>query len=209
MADESTPLTNRGVQVTPGWDLDTISTRNRPYPGVGYASGLQTDVWMRPQRVVAEGPESPTDFLELLLDTDKHGNNTVLRVYRATANWFKWTDHYPRYIPGLRVDADAGVVRLMGPNLKERRGWNRRPFQISRSPRRSGNPAGLTHGFRLKGPMTNRVLAHLAAHTEGTWYWMTAPNGARRTREEWLEVHEVMSGSREERLPPGGEGLAS
>ena len=209
MAEKPAPLTNRGVQVTPGWDLDTISTRIRPQPQVGFEAGLQTDAWMRPLRVVPLGPEAANDFVELLLDTDKRGNNCVLRCMAATARHFGWSDHYPRFIAGERYNPVLGHVVLVNPELKRRQGWNRREYRISRAKTTSGHPAGMTHRFRVRGPITNRILADLAAHTTADWEWMTSKTGMRRAREEWLDIHDAMSSSDEQRLPPGGEGVAS
>ena len=189
--------------------MDTISTRIRPQPEVGFEAGLQTDAWMRPLGGVGMGSKRPTDYIELLLDTDKRGNNCVLRCMAATANFFGWSDHYPRFIPGERYNPNLGHVVLVSPSLKRRQGWNRREYRICRTKTTTGNPAGMTHRFRVRGPITNRILADLAAHTTQDWCWMTTKYGMRRSRQEWLEIHEVMSTRGEERLPPGGEGLAS
>ena len=188
-----------------GHDIDTDS----PIPGGRIRVGLTDGCLPATPRVVSNGSQKPNDFLELLLDVDKHGNKVVLRAMKATVDLFGWSDHYPSFIPGLQVDENAGVVRLMGPNLKSRRGGFGREFKICRAKTTRGNPAGLTNAFRIRGPVTNRVLGDLAAHTVGHWTWLTAMYGERRSREQWLDIHEVMSGSREERLPPGGEGLAS
>ena len=209
MAEESAPSTNRGVQLAVGCELDTISTRIRPQPQVGFEAGLQTDPWMRPLWVIGVGSERPADFIELLLDTDKRGNNCVLRCMRATASFFGWSDHYPRFIPGERYNPNLGHVVVVSPSLKRRQGWNRREYRIGRAKTTTGNVAGMTHRFRVRGPVTNRILADLAAHTTQEWCWMSTSSGERRSREKWLDMHEVVQLREKDRITPGGEGLAS
>ena len=196
---ERYPLTNRGVQVTAGWDLDAIRCERRT-PDKEVGAPIRSDVSARPQGVVAEGPLPLRQRTKLLLGRAPGGQAVVLDCLANTARFYGWEDAFQPWIPGLRVDPVTGHEFVMGPRLKKRRDTNGRIYRICRAKTTSGQPAGMTNSFRIAGPVTNRILSELAAYTRPTWSWMSSKWGERRSREQWLHIHDAIH--RGEEVPP-------
>ena len=112
---------------------------------------------------------------------------------QENADFYGWSESFEPYIEGYFRDPNTGHVYLKDARLKRNHAQGARPFVISRAPSKSGFVATMNNQFRVSSNARLRDLAALAYGTKVDWHWMTTPSGERRSREEWLAIHEAFT----------------
>lgn len=131
------------------------------------------------------------ELKNLLIRRMPNGNPIYLTTRPENAAFYGWDKHFEIYIEGEKIDPETGVRYLVDPRLKKRRASPGKRITISRTPMKSGRLAGYTNIFRISDNATTFDLAEVAKLTDCDWYWMTTDTGHKRSREEWLAVHEL------------------
>lgn len=124
------------------------------------------------------------DFCQLVIRKKQDGRYIWLKCLKATAELYGWDKAFTPLIEQQFKDSPDGYIRC-----PSKRGWTSgggKEHRISRSPKTSGWPAGLTNTFRLSSDATLVDLAEVAKATEIDWEWVTCDNGGRRTK-EWFD----------------------
>ena len=132
-----------------------------------------------------------SQYVKLLIERPEKGPDRWLIALRATADYYGWTEKFPRWTPKIAY-VSGGSAWYMDPG---RRGEmfceSGRRHRICRSPSRAGMPRGMTNQFKVSASCRLFDLAEVAALTKVDWYWMSAPNGERLSREHWLSLYEA------------------
>lgn len=111
----------------------------------------------------------------------------ILITQKATAEYFGWDTAFPEWTPRTRVDHHGQRVVAYTDAMKPAATWfGGKRLTISRHPSTSGNPAGKTHCFRMKGPFSNRHLRQMAEVAGDRFEWMETKWQERRRRSVWL-----------------------
>ena len=130
-------------------------------------------------------------YVKLLLTRQEGKQDKWLIALRTTADYYGWTEQFPVWTP--RTVAMQGERRIsLDPGRRGRlecEGGRR--HRICRSPSKRGFPAGMTNAFKLSANCGLVDIAEVAHFTQSDWYWMTAPNGERISRERWEEIYQV------------------
>lgn len=124
-------------------------------------------------------------WVKLLLGYTARGTSKWLQAYRATADYYGWTDEFPIWTPqrvvnGVPQPYILSPGRRMGPNQQ-----GGRRHRICRAKTTSGLPAGFTNTFKVSTNVGLFDLAELAHFTKVDWHWMTGPTGQRVLRSDW------------------------
>ena len=127
----------------------------------------------------------------LLIRRAKSGNAIWLKARKETAEFYGWTKHFEPWAPGQRYDEATGLEYIASPTLKRSQVRGGRSLVISRSASKSGRKATYSNQFRISGEATIPDIAKVAQFTDVDWNWMETPSGERRTREEWLSIHQA------------------
>jgi hypothetical protein len=131
------------------------------------------------------------ELIELQIGSRPDGTPVWMSTRKENADFYGWSKHFEPYIEGLQIDPSTGVQILLNPRLKKGRARKGKRITISRTPMKSGRLAGYTNIFRISDNATAFHLAEVAKLTDCDWYWMTTDSGHKRSREEWLAVHEL------------------
>lgn len=136
------------------------------------------------------------DFIKLTIFRDSAGRARWVRALRSTADYYGWTKEFEVWRPN-GVYAESGSVFFQRPSRdsQNNRGAGK-GLRICRSEASNGNPALLTNRFTVSNSCRTIDLAELAHFTKGDWYWMSAPSGARITRDRWEEIYKAGGRSR-------------
>ena len=131
------------------------------------------------------------DYIKLLIWRPDKGSDRWVRALRSTADYYGWTQKFEPWSPkpqgtsgGYTLCLDPGRKGEMfcEPGLRHR---------ICRSPLRAGMPRGRTNQFKVSESCGLLDLAEIAALTQVDWHWMSGPTGDRKTRAQWLAIHEA------------------
>jgi hypothetical protein len=140
-------------------------------------------------------------FLKLDLGGPK-GNRGSVIVMKETAEFFGWDKAFPRFRPLVKGDGRAQYETFWGNNRENTPGAiGGKRLRICRSKSKSGQPAGMTHRFRIVGNVSNAQLVELAAVAGDKFEWMTKKNGERIDRETWLRVARKQALTEEKAAP--------
>ena len=131
------------------------------------------------------------EIATLLIRRTKAGNPIWLKARKETAEFYGWTKHFEPYLPGYARDEATGVEYIASPTLKRTQVRGGRSLVISRSASKSGRKATYSNQFRITSEATIPDIAKVAKFTDVDWNWMETPSGERRTREQWLSIHEA------------------
>ena len=123
--------------------------------------------------------------IKLVLRSLPSGQNSVVCVQKATAEFLGWTNHFPTYTEWVEQQRAGGNPIALSFRKHEPRTQMGKPIRIGRGKDSRRNEAGLTHTFRIGSKVSIRDLAELAHFTEVDWEWMERPNRCRETREWW------------------------
>ena len=132
---------------------------------------------------------NPTDYIKLLIYRETSGRDRYLWAFRATADYYGWTQEFEIWTPKTLYE-QGGYKFATAPNRSGRgiaNGGKR--IRISRSKSTCGNPRGLTNQFTISNSMRMIDLAELANFTQGDWHWMEDLSGQRVSREHWAEIY--------------------
>lgn len=128
-----------------------------------------------------------TAYVTLKLGETKNGSAKTLHALRTTADYYGWTEAFPEWV-GKDSFVEGGRTYLQSPS---RRGHPQcssgRRIRISRSPVTNGFPAGFTNAFKVSSNVGLFDLAELAHFTKGEWFWMTAVDYKRVSKEQWAD----------------------
>lgn len=135
--------------------------------------------------------KQPYDMVKLVLRRQKSGAARYLNAWRATADFYGWTEAFDLWTPPIRY-SEGGYDFFQMPGRSgrgvERGGKN---IRISRSPSRRGNPKGLTNRFTVSNSCTKFELAEIGHFTSVDWYWMESVSGERLSRDKWESIYEA------------------
>ena len=135
--------------------------------------------------------QRPDDMLKLVLRRQKSGAARYLNAWRATADFYGWTEAFDLWAPPV-VSSQGGYNFSYMPQRSgrghERGGKN---IRICRSPSRDGNPKGFTNRFTVSKSCTKFELAEIAHFTNVDWYWMESVTGERLSRDRWEAIYEA------------------
>lgn len=137
------------------------------------------------------------ELSRLKIRETKSGNVICLLARKETAEFYGWTNHFERHIPGYYRDEATGVEYMNQPQRGRSKARFGMPIVISRHVSKSARKRTYTNQFRVSGEATITDLAQIAEFTDVDWYWMETPSGERRTREKWLSIHEAHTRWRE------------
>ena len=131
------------------------------------------------------------ELSNLLIRRLPNGTPIYMTTRPENAAFYGWDKHFEIYIEGIKTDPISGARYLVDPRLKRSRARAGKRITISRAPLGAGRLAGYTNIFRISDNATTFDLAEVAKFTDCDWYWMTTDSGHKRSREEWLAVHEL------------------
>lgn len=129
--------------------------------------------------------------IKLKIGETSTGHGKWIDTYRATANHYGWTEEFEIWTPKQHFDGEGNATCRIGGRAAKRSRPGGRVHTICESPSKIGNPAGLTHQFRLSQNTTLLDIGELANLTKQDWHWLTAPNGERWSRCKWEAVYEA------------------
>ena len=124
-------------------------------------------------------------YLQLLIE-DRPGSPVSVVVQKSTAQHFGWDIAFPGFDERGRVGPSGEPVALIGRLSHDERRPGGKRLRICRGKSRHGNPAGLTHCFRMRGAFAKRHLLQLAEVAGERFEWMENRSGKRIYREDWL-----------------------
>lgn len=130
-------------------------------------------------------------YIKLLLLRPETGRDRWLIALRATADYYGWTEQFPRWTPKPVLVTDRYSYSMMPNTRAEMFCESGRRHRICRSASKHGMPRGMTNQFKVSKNCSIVDLAELGALTKVDWHWMSAPNGDRLSRADWLSIHEV------------------
>ena len=154
-------------------------------------SAIQSDHSVRPLRVVSVKHFPFQERCKLLIRRNKQNRPIYLSARKNIANYFGWSDNFESYIEGLVFDETTGKSYLQSPCLARSTRKPGHEWVICTSKSRGGFPAGETRRFRVSTLATLRDIAEIAYRTQVDWEWMGGPTGPRRSREQWLQIHQA------------------
>ena len=128
---------------------------------------------------------------KLLIGTTRGGDPVWVQTRQENAEFYGWSDNFEPYFEGYYRDPTTGKGYIQNARLG---GSIKRPGRIvciSRAPSKSSFVAGMNNQFRISTDASLRHYAALAYGTKVDWYWMTTPSGERRSRKQWLALHEA------------------
>ena len=132
-------------------------------------------------------------YIKLKIGLQPEKGSKYLIALRSTADYYGWTKEFEEWTP--KFVSSSGDRRFFVDT--GRRGGLRlaggRRHRISRSPKTSGWPAGMTNQFRVSARCGLVDLAELAHFTEGDWHWMEGPFGERISRARWESLYQGSS----------------
>ena len=128
-------------------------------------------------------------YIKLQLGTRETTKPKWLIALRTTADHYGWTEQFEIWTPKKHVDDEGRATCFIGTRAAKRCRPGGRAHVICESPSKIGNPAGLTHQFRLSRNTTLLDIGELAHLTKQDWHWLTAPNGERWSRCKWEAVY--------------------
>jgi hypothetical protein len=124
-------------------------------------------------------------FLKLLLE-DRPGAAVSCVVPATTAEYFGWDKAFPEFDAVARTTKDGrksfGIFRQ---NRDPRYPGGTR-LRICRVASKHGQPARMTHTFRMQGSFANRHLRQLAVVAGDRFEWMDTKQYRRTDRKLWL-----------------------
>lgn len=126
-----------------------------------------------------------------LLRRTRSGNPICFRARTETAEFYGWSKHFESYLEGYWRDPATGTEYIKGPVLSQKKPVFGIPLVISRPSPRSERGKTWQNTIRVTGEATIPDIAQIAAKTEVEWNWLETPCGERRSREEWLSIHET------------------
>ena len=132
-----------------------------------------------------------SDYVKLLIHRPESGSDRWLIALRTTADHYGWTDEFMEWRP--RPIGTSGRYQLCADPGRRGKMYTEggRRHRISRDPSRRGHARGKTNAFKVSASCTLLDMAELAHFVTVDWYWMTAPNGQRFSREHWAEIYEA------------------
>lgn len=154
-------------------------------------SAIQSDLSKRPVGVVNRELWPFQERCKLLIRRNKSDRPIYLSARKNVANYYGWLDNFESYIQGATYDKTTGNSYLKNPCLVRSTRKPGHQWVICRSKSTQGFPAGETNKFRVSTLATLRDIAEIAYRTQVDWEWMAGPTGPRRSREEWLAIHQA------------------
>jgi hypothetical protein len=125
------------------------------------------------------------EYITLKLGETKSGKPKTLHALRSTADYYGWTQAFPRWI-GQEIPSEGSRRLFVDPG---RRGHPQCSsgyrIRICRAHEMSGYPAGFTNSFKVTSNTGLFDLAELAHFTKGDWFWMSTKTGERIRRANW------------------------
>ena len=131
------------------------------------------------------------EITTLLIRRTKAGSPIWLKARKETAEFYGWTDHFEPYRLGYSRDEETGVEYIASPTLKRSQMRGGRSLTISRGSSKSSHNRTYSNQFRISRDATIPDIAKVAKFTDVDWNWMETPTGERRSREEWLSIHQA------------------
>lgn len=110
----------------------------------------------------------------------------MLSMVAENAQAVGWANIFPTYREWFQGEMQAG--RRLGYYSRRSRICGTRTYKLSRSPKRSGWPAGAVNSFRVSRNVRNELLAETLQKLQVEWHWVALPGGMRRTKEDWLAM---------------------
>ena len=124
-------------------------------------------------------------YVKLLLQRKAGTQDKYLIALRTTADYYGWTQEFPTWTPEIAFTS-GGYEFFREPGRRGEMFCEAgRRIRVSRSPVKSGWPAGLVNQFKISENCGLWDLAEVAHFTQGNWHWMTCPFGERISRELW------------------------
>ena len=131
------------------------------------------------------------DFVKLLLWRGSGKKDKYLVALRTTANYYGWTKEFESWSP-RPIYQSGGYDFCLDPGRKGNLILaSGKRIRICRSPKRQGNPKGLTNQFKVSRNCGLLDLAELAHFTESDWHWMDGPYGERIGRDHWERIYQA------------------
>lgn len=126
-----------------------------------------------------------SEYVCLVLRTKHDGDQITLKVLRATADFYGWTEAFPEWQPRVHPTATHRYIQVRGrgpwrPHIGGKR------LTISRAATRMSKVPGMTNVFRISTDAANQDLRRLAMATKVEWGWMNNMRMRRVPREVWL-----------------------
>lgn len=130
------------------------------------------------------------DRIRLVLDWPPGMPVRTLWTFRATADYYGWTEEFEIWRPKTRFSQGGHDFFQMpcaaGRGVTE----GGRTLRIGRGRTAHSNPAGLTNQFKVSNCVTKFDLAELAHFTKGDWTWLEDMSGKRMLRDHWVHIYE-------------------
>ena len=126
-------------------------------------------------------------FKKLEIGRDANDRSITVMAPIETCDFYGWSEAFEVWTPRKTYLGDGRVAfKMTKPRTMNGDAGGKR-FRISRSPSRSGFPAGFTNAFRLSSNWRQEDLIKLGESTQVDWYWITGPTGHKWLREELLQ----------------------
>ena len=126
-------------------------------------------------------------FKKLEIGRDANDRAIAVMAPIETCDFYGWSEAFEVWTPRKTYLGDGRVAfRMVKPRTMNGDAGGKR-FRISRSPSRSGYPAGFTNTFRLSSNWRQEDLIKLGEGTKVDWYWIAGPTGHKWLREELLQ----------------------
>ena len=127
------------------------------------------------------------DFVHLAIRKDKSGRWVQMMCLKATADFYGWSQVFPRLVDAKIADSATNSIPWPGKlNAKTYTGYR---LRICRNKETlAGYPKGETNCFRVSRNVTNMDLYAIAQAVLVDYGWMNDKSYRRRKREDWLAV---------------------
>lgn len=128
-------------------------------------------------------------YLKLVL-AHRMGRTVTCVVQESTAHHFGWDTAFSGFDEPGRVNRLGQPVGIQPRLRRDPRLPGGHRLRICRSRQLQGNPAGMTHCFRMVGAWGNVHLRLLAEVAGDKFEWMETRSGKRVYRESWLALRD-------------------
>ena len=128
-------------------------------------------------------------YTKLLIRREAGTQDKYLIALKTTADFYGWSEAFPKW--SLRpVMEEGGRVYGIDPGRRGEMFCEAgRRHRISRSPKKHSYPKGYVNQFKVSANCGMFDLAELAERTTRNFFWLTAPNGARMSKESWHKAY--------------------
>lgn len=132
-----------------------------------------------------------SELVKLVVGESPSGHRYWLGCQRGTAEHFGWDAAFSPYGPLVRT-TESGL-RCSYRNFTDRRVMRGGvSVRIARVVPSASGPRVRLNRFRVSSGWRLRDFAALAAATTADWQWLETASGVRRSRAEWLAIHQTL-----------------